>query len=56
LNTEVPTFVRNLSLPFSTYQSQVKLGTKIGSTNDYSVNGEEIRRSRKMKKSRLKVN
>jgi hypothetical protein len=47
LNTEVPTFVRDLLPPSSTYKSQAQLGTKIGCTNDYSVNGEEAKKDQK---------
>ena len=44
---EVPMFVRDLLPPSSTYKSQAPLGTKIGSTNDYFVNGEEKKKDRK---------
>jgi hypothetical protein len=40
-------FVRDLLPPSSTYKSQAPLGTKIGSTNDYFVNGEEKKKDRK---------
>jgi hypothetical protein len=47
LNTEVRTFVRDLLPPSSTYKSQAQLGIKIGFTNDYSVNGEEMKKDQK---------
>lgn len=46
-NTEVSTFVRDLLHPSSTYKSQAKLGTKIGPTSDYFVNGKETIKNRK---------
>jgi len=47
LNTEVLAFVRDLLTPSSTYKIQAQLVTKIGFTNDYSVNGVEMKKDQK---------